>query len=129
MEFLDVTVQILQGALNTVGLFFATLIIALPLGMAIALCSMSKFKLLSKITNIFIWIIRGTPLMLQVIIVQFIPGILFGFPMKIRFLSALVAFSINYAAYFAEIYRGGINSVSKGQYEAGYVLGMSRAQI
>lgn len=129
MEFLQVTVQMLQGAVNTIGLFFATLIIALPLGMLVALCAMSKFKLISKITNILIWIIRGTPLMLQIIIVFYVPGLLFGSPMKVRFLAALIAFSINYAAYFAEIFRGGINSISKGQYEAGFVLGMSKAQI
>lgn len=129
MSFLDVTLNILNGMGTTVALFFSTLVIAIPLGMVVALGSMSKFKLLAKVTDTFIWIIRGTPLMLQIIIVQYVPGILFNLPMKVRFISALIAFSINYAAYFAEIYRGGINGVAKGQLEAGYVLGLSRQQI
>lgn len=129
MNFQEVTLALLEGTKYTLGLFFLTLIIALPLGMVIAGFAMSRFKIVSKITNVFIWIIRGTPLMLQLIVVQYVPGLLFGIPMKIRFLSAVIAFSINYAAYFAEIYRGGILSIPRGQYEASYVLGLNRRQI
>ena len=129
MNFQEVTLALLEGTKYTLGLFFLTLIIALPLGMVIAGFAMSRFKIVSKITNVFIWIIRGTPLMLQLIVVQYVPGLLFGIPMKIRFLSAVIAFSINYATYFAEIYRGGILSIPRGQYEASYVLGLNRRQI
>ncbi len=129
MNFQEVTLALLEGTKYTMGLFFLTLIIAIPLGMVVAALAMSRLKIVSKITNVFIWIIRGTPLMLQLIVVQYVPGLLFGIPMKIRFLSALIAFSVNYAAYFAEIYRGGIISIPRGQYEASYVLGLNRKQI
>ncbi len=129
MSFQEVTLALLEGTKYTMGLFFLTLIIAIPLGMVVAALAMSRLKIVSKITNVFIWIIRGTPLMLQLIVVQYVPGLVFGFPMKIRFLSALIAFSVNYAAYFAEIYRGGIISIPRGQYEASYVLGLNRKQI
>jgi polar amino acid transport system permease protein len=90
---------------------------------------MSKFKPLAYITKIFVWIIRGVPLMLQVIIVFYVPGILLGSPLFSRLGSVVAAFVINYACYFSEIYRGGIESISKGQYEAGQVLGMTKTQI
>jgi polar amino acid transport system permease protein len=90
---------------------------------------MSKFKPLAYITKIFVWIIRGVPLMLQVIIVFYVPGILLGGPIFSRLGSVIAAFVINYACYFSEIYRGGIESISKGQYEAGQVLGMTKTQI
>lgn len=128
MSFWSVTQQLLEAAQYTLGLFFLTLLIAIPLGVVVAGCALSRFKPLRYLTNTFIWIIRGTPLMLQVIIVFYGPGLL-GFPMKDRFLAAVIAFGINYAAYFAEIYRGGILSMPQGQYEAGTVLGMSRWQI
>lgn len=127
--FIKVTLQLLEACLYTLGLFFGTLVIAIPLGVVICMCARFRFKPLLYVTNVFIWIIRGTPLMLQIFIVFYAPGLLFGTPLKDRFAAALTAFSINYAAYFAEIYRGGIESMPKGQYEAGKVLGMSRLQV
>ena len=120
----------LFGGLEQTFLIFAlTLVLALPLGLVISLGSMSKFKPLSAVTKIFVWIIRGVPLMLQVIIVFYVPGFLFGVPLMDRFVAVIVAFVINYACYFSEIYRGGIESISKGQYEAGQVLGMTKSQV
>ncbi|MCX4361995.1 MAG: amino acid ABC transporter permease [Clostridia bacterium] len=129
MSFADVTLKLLDASKYTIGIFFLTLLIAIPLGIVISACALSKFKPLKYITNVFIWIIRGTPLMLQIIIVFYAPGLLFDTPIKDRFMAAIIAFSINYAVYFAEIYRGGILSMPLGQYEAGKVLGMNRAQI
>ena len=129
MSFGEVTIELLNASKHTIGLFFATLLIARPLGMVICACSMSKFKPLKYVTGVFVWIIRGTPLMLQIIVVFYGPGLLFGTPIKERFLAALIAFAINYAVYFSEIYRGGISSMSLGQYEAGKVLGMNRTQV
>ena len=129
MSFGEVTIELLNASKHTIGLFFATLLIAIPLGMVICACSMSKFKPLKYVTGVFVWIIRGTPLMLQIIVVFYGPGLLFGTPIKERFLAALIAFAINYAVYFSEIYRGGISSMSLGQYEAGKVLGMNRTQV
>ena len=128
MSFINVTKQMLEAAQYTLGLFFLTLLFAIPLGVIICACAMSKFKPLSYVTHLFIWIIRGTPLMLQLIIVFYGPGLILGIPMRERFLAAVIAFSINYAAYFAEIYRGGILAMPKGQYEACKVLGMSKWQ-
>lgn len=118
-----------SGFIENLELFVITLLLALPLGLVIMFCSTSKFAPLKYITKVFIWIIRGTPLMLQLFVVLYAPGLLFGTPMKNRFTAAIVAFVINYAAYFSEIYRGGIESISKGQYEAGQVLGMTKSQI
>ena len=129
MSFADVNIQFLDAAKYTLGLFFLTLVIAIPLGVVVCACAMSRFRPVKWIANTFIWIIRGTPLMLQVIVVMYGPGLIFDMPMKDRFLAALIAFSINYAAYFAEIYRGGIMAMPKGQYEAGKVLGMSKASV
>ena len=127
--FLSVTSELLQGFYENIKLFCSTLLFALPLGLIITFCSMSKFKPLKWLTRTFIWIIRGTPLMLQLFVVLYVPGLLFGIPIKVRFTAALIAFVINYACYFSEIYRGGIESVSRGQYEAGQVLGMTKTQI
>lgn len=110
-------------------IFVATLLLAIPLGLIITLGSMSHFKPLKWLTKTFVWIIRGTPLMLQIMIVLYAPGLLFDYPMKSRMTSVLIAFVINYAAYFSEIYRGGIESIPKGQYEAGQVLGMTKVQV
>ncbi len=110
-------------------LFCLTLLFALPLGLVIAFGSMSKFKPLKWLTKTFVWVIRGTPLMLQIFVVLYAPGFLFDMPMRDRFTAVLIAFAINYAAYFSEIYRGGIESIPKGQYEAGQVLGMTRRQV
>jgi polar amino acid transport system permease protein len=129
MGFWEVTLSLLRGLEQTCLIFALTLVLALPLGLVISFGSMSKFKPLAYITKIFVWIIRGVPLMLQVIIVFYVPGILLGGPIFSRLGSVVAAFVINYACYFSEIYRGGIESISKGQYEAGQVLGMTKTQI
>ncbi|MCD7774002.1 MAG: amino acid ABC transporter permease [Clostridiales bacterium] len=127
--FINVTVDLFNGFLTTLELFALTLLFALPIGLVLSFCSMSKFKPLSGLVKIFIWIIRGTPLMLQLIVVFYGPGLIFGWNGLDRFPAALIAFVINYSCYFSEIYRGGIESISKGQYEAGQVLGMTKTQI
>ena len=129
MGFWQVTLSLLGGLEQTCLIFALTLVLALPLGLVISFGSMSKFKPLAYITKLFVWIIRGVPLMLQVIIVFYVPGFVFGTPLFSRFGSVIAAFVINYACYFSEIYRGGIQSISKGQYEAGQVLGMTKTQI
>ena len=129
MGFWEVTLSLLDGLEQTCLIFALTLVLALPLGLVISFGSMSKFKPLAYITKIFVWIIRGVPLMLQVIIVFYVPGFLIGTPFFSRFGSVIAAFVINYACYFSEIYRGGIESIAKGQYEAGQVLGMTKTQI
>ncbi|MBQ3516078.1 MAG: amino acid ABC transporter permease [Lachnospiraceae bacterium] len=129
MSFLEVTLQLLDGFKITLILFFITLLGALPLGLVIAFGSMSKFKPLRYLTRGLVWVIRGTPLMLQVILVFYGPGLIFGVQGLDRFPAVVVAFIVNYAAYFSEIYRGGIESIPAGQYEAGQVLGMTKTQI
>ena len=129
MSFVQVSIELLEGFLQNCYLFGATLLFSLPLGLLISMGSMSKIKILKFITKAFVWVIRGTPLMLQLFVVFYVPGLLFGTPMKSRMTAALIAFVINYAAYFSEIYRGGIESIPKGQYEAGQVLGMTKSQI
>lgn len=128
MSFLNVTLSLLEGFGVTCKLFFLTLLFALPLGLIISFGSMSKIKPISYAVKIFVWIIRGVPLMLQVFIVFYVPGFI-GLDSLDRFPAALVAFIINYACYFSEIYRAGIEAVPVGQTEAGLVLGMTRAQI
>ena len=131
-DFLSVTLTLLEGFEKTCLLFGLTLVFSLPLGLIISFGSMSKFKPLSWLCRTVVWIIRGTPLMLQLFVVAFVPGYLFHARWFIgndgRFLAALIAFVINYACYFSEIYRGGIESIPKGQYEAAQVLGMSKFQ-
>lgn len=131
-DFLDVTLTLLEGFEKTCLLFALTLILALPLGLVISFGSMSKFKPLSWFSKTLVWIIRGTPLMLQLFVVFYVPGLLFHVRIfsgeNGRFLAALVAFVINYACYFSEIYRGGIESIPRGQYEAAQVLGLSKWQ-
>ena len=127
--FGTVTVKLLTGFLENGILFVLTLAFAIPLGLIVTLGSMSKVKPIKFVTKIFVWIIRGTPLMLQLFVVMYLPGMLFGVPMRNRMLAAVIAFVINYACYFSEIYRGGIESISRGQYEAGQVLGMTKPQI
>ena len=129
MSFQQVTLDLAAGFLENCRLFFETLLFSIPLGLIICFCSMSKFKPLSFLTKIFVWCIRGTPLMLQLFVVMYVPGLVFGIPMRNRMLAALIAFIINYACYFSEIYRGGIESISRGQYEAGQVLGLTKWQI
>lgn len=129
MAFMDVTKQLLAGFGENLIIFFATLVMSLPLGLLIAFGSMSRFRPLRWLMRVFVWVIRGTPLLLQLFIVFYVPGLVFGTPFKSRITATLIAFVINYAAYFSEIYRGGIESIPRGQYEAGYVLGMTRSQV
>jgi polar amino acid transport system permease protein len=122
------------GMLQTLKLFFVTLLGSLPLGLIIAFGSMSKFKPLSSFVKIVVWIVRGSPLMIQLIIIYYFPGIVFGNNIwgsgeSGRFVAASVAFIFNYACYFSEIYRGGIEGVPQGQFEAGQVLGLTKSQI
>ena len=142
-QFLKITAELLNGFSASLLLFFFTLLFSLPLGLAFCFCSMSKVKPVRYFFKFLIWCLRGTPLMLQVFVIFYVPGLLFGFQwpemasgwewfdktISTRFIAALVAFIINYAAYFSEIYRGGIQSVPGGQYEAGQVLGMSKTRI
>ena len=127
--FLPVTLQLLQGFGETLKVFVLTLVFSVPLGLVVCFGSMCRFKPLQWLTRCFIWIIRGTPLMLQLIIVFYGPGLIFELPAMPRLTATLLAFSINYACYFSEIYRGGIEAIPQGQYEAGQVLGMTRSQI
>ena len=127
--FLPVTLELLSGFMETLKTFALTLVFALPLGLVIAFGSMSRFTPLKWLTRGFVWIIRGTPLMLQLIIIFYGPGLMFSLHSMPRFTATIVAFSINYACYFSEIYRGGIESIPRGQYEAGQVLGMTKSQI
>ena len=129
MDFLNVTLKLMEGFGKTCEIFAITLVSALPLGLLVALGAMSRFKVLRAVIRTIIWIIRGTPLMLQVIVVYYGPALMFGWGILPRMVAVLIAFIINYACYFAEIYRGGIESVNKGQYEAGLVLGMTKKQI
>ena len=123
-----------EGFLQTLKLFAVTLLGAIPLGLLISFGSMSKFKPVSAVIKTLVWIVRGSPLMIQILIIFYMPGIIFHNPIfgggeDGRFLAASVAFIINYSCYFSEIYRGGIKSVPHGQQEAGEVLGLSKTQI
>jgi polar amino acid transport system permease protein len=145
MSFLEVTLFLLDGFKISLLIFAVTLLCGAPLGLPIAFCSMSRFKPVQAVSKVFVWIIRGIPLMLQIFIIYYIPGLLFQTPIFAqidrymastfnildagRITAVLIAFIINYACYFSEIYRGGIESISKGQYEAGYVLGLTKSQI
>ena len=142
-QFTEVLSRLSEGFVSSVLLFVLTLVIALPLGLLISFCTMSKFAPLRVLSKIVIWVLRGTPLMLQIFAIFYLPGLLnlftwprmntgwawFDATFSTRFIAALVAFGINYAAYFSEIFRGGIQSISKGQYEAGQVLGLTRREI
>ena len=127
--FMQVTMELLTGFWETLKIFILTLVFSIPLGLVVCFGSMSKISPLRWLTRGFVWIIRGTPLMLQLIVVFYGPGLMFGLPSMGRFTAVILAFSINYACYFSEIYRGGIESIPKGQYEAGQVLGMTKSQI
>lgn len=127
--FWPVTLQLLEGFWETLKVFALTLAFSIPLGLLVCFGSMSKFSPLKLLVRGFVWVIRGTPLMLQLIIMFYGPGLLFDLPAMPRFTATILAFSINYACYFSEIYRGGIESISKGQYEAGQVLGMTKSQV
>jgi len=132
--FLSVTGQLLNGLLTTFEIFALTLVFALPLGLILAFGCMSKFKPLRYLLQVFIWIIRGTPLMLQLIIIFYGPGLWLSHNIWAgnesgRITATVVAFAINYACYFSVIFRGGIEGVPIGQTEAGQVLGMTKTQI
>ena len=139
-KFWEIVIELLIGFTKTLSLFGVTLVFALPLGLIIALGSMSKFKPLKYLMKAIVWVIRGTPLMLQILLVSFLPSI-FGLMNKdvarflninmssLLFVFVAVAFIINYACYFSEIFRGGIEAIPKGQHEAGQVLGMTKSQI
>ena len=126
----QVTLELLTGFGTTCLLFALTLLLSLPIGLLLSLASMSRFRPLKVVVRVFIWIIRGTPLMLQIIIIFYGPGLLhMSISWSSRAFAAVVAFVINYSCYFAVIYRGGFESVPRGQYEAGQVLGMKKHQI
>lgn len=129
-QFINVSQQLLKGFGENSLIFIITILLALPLGLIISMGSMSKFKPLKWLTKTFVWIIRGTPLMLQLFVVFYVPPLVsngsFNFS---RVNAALIAFVINYSAYFSEIYRGGIEAIPRGQFEAGQVLGMTKPQI
>lgn len=127
-QFLNVTSELLLGFAQNCEIFGLTLLLAIPLGLIISMGSMSKFLPLKGLVRVIVWIIRGTPLMLQLFVVFYIPSLVWGISFD-RMTAAIIAFVINYAAYFSEIFRGGIESIPKGQYEAGQVLGMSKTQI
>ena len=145
MSFWEVTLWLLDGFKLSLSIFAVTLLCGAPLGLPIAFCSMSRFAPLRAVSKIVVWIVRGIPLMLQIFIIYYVPGLLFDYQIfgevdkfmylqygiedAGRLLAVLIAFTINYACYFSEIYRGGIESISKGQYEAGQVLGMTKRQI
>ena len=147
--FLEVSLKLFEGLMVTMKIFALTLAFSLPLGLVICFGSMSKFKPLKWLTKTFVWIIRGTPLMLQLIVIYYGPGLVGTWAQKTialsgsnyilemlstwhvfdRFIAVMIAFIINYACYFSEIYRGGIESISRGQYEAGQVLGLTKSQV
>lgn len=147
MTFITVTQSLLEGFMLTCLLFLFTLVLSMPLGLLISFCSMSKFQPLKATSKTFVWIIRGVPLMLQLFIVYYLPGLLsetginvfgkidnilyfkYGIDNGGAFIAAVIAFVINYACYFSEIFRGGIESIPKGQFEAGQVLGLTKSQI
>ena len=124
-----VSAELMGGFGQTLKIFALTLAFSIPLGLVVCFGSMSRFRPLRFLIRSFVWVIRGTPLMLQLLIIFFGPGLLFDLPAMSRFQAVILAFSINYACYFSEIYRGGIESIPIGQYEAGQVLGLSKGQI
>lgn len=144
--FWTVTLSLLEGFGVTLKIFALTLLFALPIGLIMSFGSMSRFAPLKWLVKIFVWIIRGTPLMLQLIVIYYGPGLIGAWAAKLeysnffiewlatwgvpeRFFAVMVAFVINYSCYFSEIYRGGIESMSRGQYEAGQVLGFTKTQV
>jgi polar amino acid transport system permease protein len=144
MSFWEVVLFLFDGFKISLLIFAVTLLCGAPLGLPIAFCSMSRFKPIQAVSKVFVWIVRGVPLMLQIFIIYYVPGLLFQFPLFSyidrfmigygvmdagRITAVLIAFIINYACYFSEIYRGGIESISQGQYEAGYVLGLTKSQV
>jgi polar amino acid transport system permease protein len=129
MDKLEILTSLCTGFKENLIIFAITLVASLPLGLLITFGTMSKFKPLKWIMKTYVWIIRGTPLMLQLFVVLYAPGLLWGWSFGTRIGATLVAFILNYSAYFSEIFRGGIESIPKGQYEAGQVLGLTKAQV
>ncbi len=150
MSFWQITLELLSGFGLTCLLFLLTLILAIPLGLGLSFCTMSSFKPLKVVSKVFVWLVRGIPLMLLIFMIYYLPGLLGLGSLNIfnqldryftslagssemlyhgRFLAVLIAFVINYSCYFSEIFRGGIESISRGQYEAGQVLGMTKGQV
>ncbi len=129
MDFISVTTELLKGFAATCEIFFITLAAALPLGLLFAFFSLSGFRAVRAVMRTIVWVVRGTPLMLQIIAVYYGPALLFGAGMLPRMVAALAAFIFNYACYFSEIFRGGIQSVPRGQYEAGRVLGLAKREV
>lgn len=129
MSFATVTLDLLEAFGQNALVFLLTLLGAIPLGLLITFGSMSKFAPLRYLVKTYVWIIRGTPLMLQLFVVMYVPGLVFDIQLSSRLTAVMIAFIINYSAYFSEIYRGGIEAIPKGQYEAGQVLGMTKSQI
>ncbi len=145
MSFLEVAAFLFDGFKISLLIFAVTLLCGAPLGLPIAFCSMSRFTVVRSISKVVVWIVRGIPLMLQIFIIYYVPGLLFDYQLFSmvdrhmfieygvsdagRITAVLIAFSINYACYFSEIYRGGIESISRGQYEAGAVLGLTKSQV
>ena len=125
----QVILQLTMGFWINIKIFILTLVFSLPLGLLICFGSMSRFSPLRKLVQAFIWVIRGTPLMLQLLVFFYVPGLVFGLPSMDRFTAVIVAFVVNYACYFSVIYEGGIRAIPRGQLEAGQVLGMTRSQI
>ena len=129
MSVATMMMQLGKGMIATAEIFFLTLLVSLPLGLVVSFGRMSKNPVIRGITKFYISVMRGTPLMLQLLVVYFAPYYLFGLNLRgYRFPAIIIAFAVNYAAYFAEIYRGGIESMAVGQYEAAKVLGYSKAQ-
>ncbi|MBQ3046124.1 MAG: amino acid ABC transporter permease [Clostridia bacterium] len=145
MSFLEVTAFLFDGFKISLLIFAVTLLCGAPLGLPIAFCSMSRFKIVKSISKVVVWVVRGIPLMLQIFIIYYVPGLLFDYQLfgqidrfmyleygisdAGRITAVLIAFTLNYACYFSEIYRGGIESIPRGQHEAGYVLGLTKSQI
>ncbi len=145
MSFWSITLFLWEGFRISLLIFAVTLLVGIPLGLPISFCSMSRVRPIRCAAKVFVWIIRGVPLMLQIFIIYYVPGLVFNYQLfgrvdkyfllnygiqdAGRIVAVLIAFAINYACYFSEIYRGGIESISKGQYEAGQVLGMTKKQI
>ena len=128
MEWSVLVAKLAEGMWVSVEIFLLTLLLSLPLGLLVALGRMSRNLILKNVIKFYISIMRGTPLILQLMVVYFGPYFIFGLPTPNRFLATIVGFVLNYAAYFAEIYRGGIESIDVGQYEAAQVLGYNKAQ-
>ena len=128
-QFITVTEALMKGFGETMNIFLLTLVFSIPLGLLVCFGTMTRFSPVRYVMKCIVWVIRGTPLMLQLIVVFYGPGLLFGLPAMGRFTAVILSFSVNYACYFSEIYRGGIESIPTGQSEAGQALGFSRSQI